>query len=138
MSTRHLGFFLCKNCGTLCVFSLKSAKTYQNRDKNVKITHRSTVFKVFRRYFMPLHSVMPVLADFRSVLLFLFLCSVKKLEKLQPTGFEYFSLPFAPTKSHAADIERGFEPNNIRYNHNYVRYMTYRQKKSQFCSNPVP
>ncbi|MBE6621868.1 MAG: hypothetical protein E7630_02835 [Ruminococcaceae bacterium] len=51
MSTRHLGFLLCKNCGTLCISSIKSAKTYQNRAKNVKITRRSTFFKVFRRYF---------------------------------------------------------------------------------------
>ena len=85
---------------------------------------------------MPSRSVMPVLAAFRSVLLFLFLWSVKKLEKLQPTGFEYFSLPFAPTKSHAADIERGFEPNNIRDNRNYVRYRIYRQKSPDFVQIP--
>ena len=44
-------FFLCKNCDTLCIFPLKSAKTYRNRAKNSKITRRSTIFKVFRRYF---------------------------------------------------------------------------------------
>ena len=43
--------FLCKNCGTLCIFSLKDAKTYRNRAKNVKIVRQSTFFKVFRRYF---------------------------------------------------------------------------------------
>ena len=42
---------LCKNCGTLCISSIKSAKTYQNRAKNVKIVRQSTIFKVFRRYF---------------------------------------------------------------------------------------
>ena len=51
MSTRHLGFFLCKNCGTLCIFPLKSARTYRNRAKNVKIVRQSTFFKVFRCYF---------------------------------------------------------------------------------------
>ena len=51
MSTRHLVFFLCKKCGTLCISSIKSAKTYRNRAKNSKITRRSTIFKVFRRYF---------------------------------------------------------------------------------------
>lgn len=44
-------FLLCKNCGTLCILPLKSTKTDQNRDKNSKITRRSTIFKVFRRYF---------------------------------------------------------------------------------------
>ena len=38
-----------QNCGTLCIFLLKSAKTYQNRAKNSIITRRSTIFKVFRR-----------------------------------------------------------------------------------------
>ena len=90
LSTRHLGLFLCKNCGTICIFPLKSAKTDKNQAKNSKITRRSTIFKVFRRYFMPLRSVMPVLAAFRSVLLFLVLCPAKKLAKQHPTGFEYF------------------------------------------------
>ena len=45
---------------------------------------------------------MPVLAAFRFVLLFAFLCSVKKLAKQHPTGFE---------------------PNNIRRNRNYMRHI---------------
>ena len=51
MSTRHLVFLLCKNCGTLCISSIKSAKTYRKRAKNVKIVRQSTFFKVFRCYF---------------------------------------------------------------------------------------
>ena len=51
MSTRHLVFFLCKNCGALCILPLKSAKTYQNRAKNSQITRRSPVFEVLRRNF---------------------------------------------------------------------------------------
>ena len=51
MKKKDLVFFLCNICGTLCIFPLKSARTHRNRAKNSKITRRSTIFKVFRRYF---------------------------------------------------------------------------------------
>ena len=44
------------------------------------------------------------------MLLIAVLCSAKTWKNPHPTGFEYFCLPFASTESHAADIERGFEP----------------------------
>ena len=137
MSTRHLGFLLCKNFGTLCIFSLKSAKTYQNRAKNSKITRRSTIFKVFRRYFYAFTLRYASLSYLSIRVTYCFSLLSKDVRKSDPTGFEYFCLPFQSTESHAADIERGFEPNNIRSDRNYVRYRNCQQKKPRFCSNPL-
>jgi hypothetical protein len=58
--------------------------------KTVKLRAGAPFFRCPGAIFMPSRSVMPVLAAFRSVLLFLFLCSAKKLAKQHPTGFEYF------------------------------------------------
>ena len=52
--------------------------------KTSKLRAGAPFSRCFGAIFMPLRSVMPVLAAFRAVLLFSFLCSVKKLEKLQP------------------------------------------------------
>ena len=68
----------------------KNAKTYQNRAKTSKLRAGAPFLRCSGAIFMPLRSVMPVLAAFQSVLLIAFLCSVKKLAKQHPTGPEYF------------------------------------------------
>ena len=104
--------------------------------KTSRLCARALFLRCSGAIFMPSRSVVPVLSAFRSSVLFAFLCSAKKLAKQHPTGLEYFKLPFAPIKSHAADIERGFEPNNIRSDRNYVRYRIYRQKSPDFVQIP--
>ena len=99
----------CKICGTLCILPLKSVKTYKIEVKTAKLSAGAPFFWCSGAIFMPSRSVMPLLAAFLYTLLFAFLCSVKKLARQHPTGFEYFQLPFAPTKSHAVDVEWGFE-----------------------------
>ena len=65
MSTRHLGFFLCKNCGTLCIFPLKSARTHQNRVKNSKILPSIFFVNIEKR--IPKPSRLVNLSDYRDV-----------------------------------------------------------------------
>ena len=91
-------FFLCKNCGTLCIFPLKSAKTYRNRAKNSKITRRSTIFKVFRRYFYAFTlryaslSCLSIRRTFRVSLL------SKEVGKTAPDGTRILLVTLCPNK----------------------------------------
>ena len=83
---------------TLCIFPLKSAKTYQNRAKNSKITRRSTIFKVFRRYFYAFTlryaslSCLSIRRTFRVSLL------SKEVGKTAPDGTRILLVTLCPNK----------------------------------------
>ena len=134
MSTRQFGCLLCKNCGTLCIFQLKSAKTYRNRSKNSKITRRSTIFKVFRRYFYVFTLRYASLSCLSIRVTYCFSLLSKEVGKTAPDGIRILLVTLCPEKSHAADIERGFEPDNILNNSTIcaILYMVSTQ-----CSCPV-
>ncbi len=91
---------------------------------------RSTFFKVFRRYFYAFALRYAGLSCLSIRVTFLVSLLSKEVGKTAPDGIRILLVTLFTTKSHAADIERGFEPNNIRRNRNYVLYRIYRQKKS--------
>ena len=76
----------------------KSAKTYKNRAKNVKITRRSTVFEVFRRYFYVFTlryanlSCLSIRRTFRVSLL------SKEVGKTAPDGIRILLVTLCPDK----------------------------------------
>ena len=113
LSTRQIAFFLCKNCGTLCISSIKSTKTDQNKAKNIEITRRSTIFKVFRRYFYAFTLRYVALSCLSIRVTFCVSLLRKEVGKTAPDGIRILFVALCINKSHAADIERGFEPNAI-------------------------
>ena len=98
MSTRHLGFLLCKNCGTLCISSIKSTKTDQNRAKNSKNTRRSTIFKVFRRYFYAFPLRYASLSCLSIRVTYCFSLLSKEVGKTAPDGTRILLVTLCPNK----------------------------------------
>jgi len=98
MSTRHSGVLLCKNCGTLCILPLKSAKTYQNRGKTTQIKRRSTVFNVFRPYFYAFTLRYAALSCFSVHITFHFSLLSKDVGKIAPDGIRILLVTLCPNK----------------------------------------
>ena len=102
-----------KLCGGI-VRNEESAKTYRNRAKNSKITRRSIIFKVFRRYFyaFPLRyaglSCLSIRVTFRVSLL------SKEVGKTETDGIRILLVTLCINKKSCSRYRAWIEPNNIR------------------------
>ena len=123
MSTRHLGFLLCKNCGTLCIFPLKSAKTYQNRAKNSKIARRSTIFRVFWRYFYAFTLRYASLSCLSIRVTYCFSLLSKEVGKTAPDGIRILLVTLCPNKKSCSRYRAWIRTLK------WILFLTYNEKR---------
>lgn len=113
--------FLCKNCGTLYISSIKSDKTYQNRAKNVKIVRKSIFFKVFQRYFYAFtlrHASLGCLSILRTFCVSLL---SKEVGKTATDGIRILLVTLCPNKKSCSRYRAWIRTQHNRLNKRKIR-----------------